>query len=83
MVLGLLSLTSIPTVTGTAFGVSEQRKANERKNDQHRMAKFYIEVAVEDPEDTEEEREVNGRWVVLRDDKVLSFPLLLHKVRSS
>lgn len=70
MVLGLLSLTSIPTVTGTALGVSEQRKANERKNDQRRMAKFYIEVAVEDPEDTEES-EMNGRWVVLRDDKVL------------
>ena len=77
MVLGLLSLTSIPTVTGTAFGVSEQRKANERKNDQRRMAKFYIEVAVDDPEDTDEESEMSGRWVVLRDDKVLSLLVLL------
>lgn len=76
MVLGLLSITSIPTVTGAAFGVSEQRKANERKNDQRRMAKFFIQVAVEDPEDTEEES-LNGRWVVLRDDKVFSVLALL------
>ncbi|OJJ87816.1 uncharacterized protein ASPGLDRAFT_118073 [Aspergillus glaucus CBS 516.65] len=68
MVLGLLSIASIPTVTGTAIAVSEQRKANERKNDARRMAKFYIDA--ECIGDTQEDAEVHGRRVVLRDNKV-------------
>ncbi|KAJ5099966.1 hypothetical protein N7532_006967 [Penicillium argentinense] len=43
MVIGLLTLTSIPTVTGVSFGVSEQRKSNQRKEDARRMVKFNIE----------------------------------------
>lgn len=68
MVLGLLSIASIPTVTGTAIAVSEQRKANERKNDARRMAKFYIDA--ECTGGTQEDAEVHGRRVVLRDNKV-------------
>lgn len=68
MVLGLLAITAIPTVTGTALGVSEQRKANERKNDARRMAKFHIDA--ECTGDTQEDCEVHGRRVVLRDNKV-------------
>ncbi|RAL05448.1 uncharacterized protein BO80DRAFT_372983 [Aspergillus ibericus CBS 121593] len=68
MVIGLLAITAIPTVTGVAMGVSEQRKANERKNDERRMAKFNIDVApppYEEPDD-----EVQGLRVVLRNSKV-------------
>lgn len=68
MVIGLLSIASIPTVTGTAIAVSEQRKANERKNDARRMAKFHVDA--ECTGDTQEDCEVNGRRVVLRDNKV-------------
>lgn len=68
MVIGLLAITSIPTITGTALGVSEQRKANERKNDARRMAKFYIDV--ECSGEMREDGEVHGRRVVLWDNKV-------------
>lgn len=68
MVIGLLALTAIPTVTGTALGVSEQRKANERKNDARRMAKFHIDV--ECAGETAEDDEVHGRRMVVRNDAV-------------
>lgn len=70
MVIGLLAITAIPTVTGVAMGVSEQRKANERKNDERRMAKFNIDVAP--PPNEEPDDEVQGLRVVLRDFKVRS-----------
>ncbi|RDH33360.1 hypothetical protein BDQ94DRAFT_144004 [Aspergillus welwitschiae] len=68
MVIGLLAITAIPTVTGVAMGVSEQRKANERKNDERRMAKINIDVAP--PPNEEPDDEVHGLRVVLRDFKV-------------
>ncbi|PLN86615.1 VPS28-domain-containing protein [Aspergillus taichungensis] len=68
MVLGLLTIAAIPTVTGAAMGVSEQRKANERKNDARRMAKFLIDVECRDGAQTEEDDEVQGRRLVLRAD---------------
>ncbi|OOF95267.1 hypothetical protein ASPCADRAFT_515690 [Aspergillus carbonarius ITEM 5010] len=68
MVIGLLAITAIPTVTGVAMGVSEQRKANERKNDERRMAKFNIDVVA--PPQEEPDDEVQGLRVVLRDFKV-------------
>ncbi|PYI07149.1 VPS28-domain-containing protein [Aspergillus sclerotiicarbonarius CBS 121057] len=68
MVIGLLAITAIPTVTGVAMGVSEQRKANERKNDERRMAKFNLDVAP--PPHEEPDDEVQGLRVVLRDFKV-------------
>lgn len=76
MVIGLLALTSIPTVTGVAFGVSEQRKANERREDARRMVKFNIEVQCEG--DTDDDRDVHGRRVVVRDEKVRPF---IHSLR--
>ena len=66
--IGLLTLTSIPTVTGCAFGVSEQRKANQRKEDARRMMKFNIDAVCDG--DTDDDRDVNGRRVVVRNDKV-------------
>ncbi|KAJ5712030.1 hypothetical protein N7488_006186 [Penicillium malachiteum] len=66
--IGLLTLTSIPTVTGVAFGVSEQRKSNQRKEDARRMVKFHIDAVCDG--DTDDDRDVNGRRVVVRNDKV-------------
>ncbi|KAJ5162015.1 hypothetical protein N7492_007407 [Penicillium capsulatum] len=68
MVIGLLALTSIPTVTGVAFGVSEQRKSNQRKEDARRMVKFNIEAQCDG--DTDDDRDVHGRRVVVRNDKI-------------
>ncbi|KAJ5259262.1 hypothetical protein N7478_012243 [Penicillium angulare] len=68
MVIGLLALASIPTTTGVAFGVSEQRKSNQRKEDARRMLKFNIDAVCEG--DTDDDRDVNGRRVVVRNDKV-------------
>ena len=69
MVIGLLTIAAIPTVTGVAMGVSEQRKANERKNDARRMAKFLIDVECRDGAQAEEDDEVQGRRLVLRADQ--------------
>ncbi|KAJ6031725.1 hypothetical protein N7540_002457 [Penicillium herquei] len=66
--IGLLALSSIPTVTGVAFGVSEQRKSNQRKEDARRMVKFHIDAVCDG--DTDDDRDVNGRRVVVRNDKV-------------
>ncbi|RAH72845.1 uncharacterized protein BO66DRAFT_469085 [Aspergillus aculeatinus CBS 121060] len=68
MVIGLLILSAIPTVAGVSLASNEQRKANERKNDERRMAKFYIDVAA--PPYNIEDPEVHGKRVVLRDFKV-------------
>lgn len=71
MVIGLLTLAAIPTVTGVAMGVSEQRKANERKEDARRMAKFYIDIECEG--DTYEADLLRGKRVVLRNNKVCIY----------
>jgi hypothetical protein len=66
--IGLLVLTAIPTTTGVAFATSEQRKANQRKEDARRMVKFNIDVECDG--DTDDDRDVNGRRLVVRNDKV-------------
>ncbi|CDM31558.1 hypothetical protein DTO013E5_2160 [Penicillium roqueforti] len=66
--IGLLALTSIPTVTGVSLASSEQRKANQRKEDARRMVKFNI--VAECDGDTDDDRELNGMTVVVRDEKV-------------
>ncbi|KAJ5509975.1 Vacuolar protein sorting-associated VPS28 [Penicillium expansum] len=66
--IGLLALTSIPTVTGVALASSEQRKANQRKEEARRMVKFNI--VAECDGDTDDDRELNGMAVVVRDEKV-------------
>lgn len=68
MVIGLLTLASIPTVTGVAFGTSEQRKANQRREDARRMVKFNIDAQCGG--DTDDDRDVHGRRVVVRNEKV-------------
>ncbi|OJJ45736.1 hypothetical protein ASPZODRAFT_152740 [Penicilliopsis zonata CBS 506.65] len=68
MVIGLLTLAAIPTVTGVALGVNEQKKANERREDARRMANFNIDV--ECPGETQEADVLNGKRIVLRDEKV-------------
>ncbi|PWY89994.1 VPS28-domain-containing protein [Aspergillus heteromorphus CBS 117.55] len=68
MVIGLLTITAIPTVTGAAMAVSEQRKANERKADALRMMKFNIDLAP--PPGEEPDEDLHSRRVVLRDQKV-------------
>ncbi|OJD22808.1 hypothetical protein ACJ73_05837 [Blastomyces percursus] len=68
MVIGLLTIASIPTVIGVCEGVSEQKKANKRKPDEKRLEKFYIDVFCE--ANSEEARQLHGRRVGLRDNKV-------------
>jgi len=68
MVIGLLTIASIPTVTGVAFGVSEQRKSNERREEARRMVKFNIEARTDG--DTDDDREIQGMVVVVRNEKV-------------
>ncbi|KAL4912834.1 VPS28 protein-domain-containing protein [Aspergillus aurantiobrunneus] len=68
MVIGLLTLTAIPTVTGISLGCSEQRKQNQRQDDEKRMAKFYTDVECTD--DVEESKELHGKRAVLRNNKV-------------
>jgi hypothetical protein len=72
MVIGLLTLTAIPTVTGVAFGASEQRKQNSRANDEKRMAKFHMDVYCDGS--SKEAKSLHGRRVVLRDNKVRYNP---------
>ncbi|KAJ9209968.1 hypothetical protein DTO166G4_8440 [Paecilomyces variotii] len=66
MVLGLLTITAIPTVTGVAQGVSEQKRQNQQKVDAKRMEKFCMDVTCEDDND---EYNISGKRVVLRDEK--------------
>ncbi|KAF7511010.1 hypothetical protein GJ744_005556 [Endocarpon pusillum] len=65
--LGLLTLTAIPTVIGVSQGVSQQRAENASKADEKRMAKFYVEAQCESS--STRAREVRGKRVVLRDGK--------------
>ena len=76
--IGLLALSSIPTVTGVAFGVSEQRKANQRREDARRMCKFNIDAVCFG--DTDDDRDVNGRRVVVRNEKVRPIPRSVRSV---
>lgn len=72
--IGLLALTSIPTVTGVSLASSEQRKANQRREEARRMVKFNIYAECDG--DTDDDRKLNGMTVVVRDEKVgLTGPL--------
>jgi len=68
MVIGLLTITSIPTVAGMALGVREQRNQNSQRADARRMAKFNIDAYCE--ANSEKAKEVQGKRVVLKDNKV-------------
>jgi hypothetical protein len=67
MVIGLLTITSIPTVIGVAEGVSEQRRQNQQKVDAKRMEKFCMDVTCEGGKS---ETGLSGKRIVLRDGKV-------------
>jgi hypothetical protein len=67
MVIGILTLTAIPLVTGVGQGISHQRSAAERRADDRRMAKFYLDVYCEAKSSLT--KYVHGRRVVLRDGK--------------
>ncbi|KAA8651445.1 hypothetical protein EYZ11_011914 [Aspergillus tanneri] len=68
MVLGLLAIAAFPTVTGVSLAASEQRKANQRREDERRMRRFNIDV--ESAGETQEDSEVQGKRVVLRDEMI-------------
>ena len=68
MVIGLLFLTAIPTVTGVAQGVSQQRAQNAEKADEKRMAKFNLDANCETK--SSRAKDIRGKRVVLRNGKV-------------
>ncbi|KAH0537748.1 hypothetical protein FGG08_005496 [Glutinoglossum americanum] len=66
MVLGLLTIASIPTLVGTCEAVSEQKKQNAEAK---RSEKFNLAAAC-DVSHRQVEEQVDGRFVVLRDGKL-------------
>lgn len=75
MVIGLIAIASIPTVTGISFALNEQSKANTRREEERRMAKFNIDAYSE--ANSEKAKEVHGKRVVLRDNKVRNISQFL------
>lgn len=72
MVIGLLILTSIPTVTGVAQAISAQKTRDERQKDEKRMKKFHIDVYCEAV--SSRTKEIHDKRLVLRDDKIWIGP---------
>jgi hypothetical protein len=68
MVIGLLTLAAIPVVTGVAEGVSHQRSAADRRADDRRMSKFYIDIYCDAKSSLT--KYVHGRRIVLRGGKL-------------
>lgn len=68
MVLGLLTITSIPTVIGVAEGVSNRNQKKDEEEEKRRMAKFNLDVYCEAK--SSKTKDVHGRRVVVRDEKV-------------
>lgn len=68
MVLGLLVVSAIPTVTGVAQAISEQKKQVAAVGDERYMTKFHLDVFCEP--NHPKARQVHGGTVVLKDDKV-------------
>lgn len=72
MVIGLMILTSIPTVTGVGQAYSAQKTQEERKKDEVRMKKFHIDVFC-DP-NSSRARDIHEKRIVLKDDRVWIGP---------
>lgn len=68
MVIGLLILTAIPTITGTAQAYSAQKTQEERVRDAKYMKKFWIDVDCD--VDFPDVKHIHEHRLVLRDDKV-------------
>ena len=66
--IGLLTITAIPVVTGVAEGVSEQKKANAEASNETRQTKFHIDIFC--GANSAKRGQVHGKIVVLRNDKV-------------
>jgi hypothetical protein len=73
MVIGLLILTSIPTVTGIAQAMSAQKTQKEREKDALRMKKFNIDVYCEAT--SSRLKEIHGHRLVLKNDRVWIGPV--------
>ena len=73
MVIGLLILTSIPTVTGVAQAMSAQKTKEQREKDEKRMKKFHIDVSCE--ANSPRTKDVHGHRVVLKNDRVWIGPV--------
>jgi hypothetical protein len=71
-VIGLMILTSIPTVTGIGNAVHGQKEHKQREKDARRMQKFYIDVFCE--AQSSRLNEIHDRRLVLRDDRVWIGP---------
>jgi hypothetical protein len=67
MVIGLLILTAIPTVTGVAQGISQQRAQTQRKVDQRRLKRFNISIHCD--ASSSKAKEIHGGQLVLRDER--------------
>lgn len=72
MVIGLLILTSIPTITGVGQAYSAQKTQEERAKDEARMKKFHIDILC-DP-NSPHARDIHEKRIVLKDDRVWVGP---------
>lgn len=67
-------ITGIPVVTGVAEGVQHQREQNAEAANETRMDKFYVDVFCDAA--SPRKSEVHGTMLVMKDDKVTTFPHL-------
>lgn len=70
--IGLLTVTSIPVVTGVAEGVSEQKAANREAANESRMVKFHLRIRCD--HSSKSSSALNGGWVTLSEGKVYVSP---------
>jgi len=66
--LGLLTITAIPTVTGVAEGISHQQEQSNEAANETRLEKFHLDVFC--GAKSSKRDEVDGTIIVLRNDKV-------------
>ncbi|KAK5095839.1 hypothetical protein LTR70_003158 [Exophiala xenobiotica] len=72
MVIGLLMITAIPVVTGTAQAVSAQKNRDQQQKDERRMKKFHIDIRCTG--DSKQAKELDGKRVVLKADRLWLGP---------
>jgi len=78
MVIGLLMITAIPVVTGTAQAVSAQKNRDQQQKDERRMKKFHIDVRCVG--DSKQAKGLDGRRIVLKADRLwLGPPAVVQK----
>lgn len=68
--IGLLTLTAIPTTIGVAEGVSQQKQQNAAKADENRMSEFHLNAYCETK--SSRAKDLHGKRIVLRDGKVIT-----------